>query len=160
MGEGKQNALQVDFDTRIRLEFHGSNITSDAGLIAYRELEDALELTTAVENSELKDSRTEKNTRHTLSCHRFEDNQVRLQLFALAYNLANFLRLLALPNGFQDWSLTTLREKLIKIGAKIVRHARYVTFQMAEVAMPRKLFREILRRIARLKTKRLSLALG
>ena len=66
MGEGKQDA-QVDFDTRIRLEFHGSNIISDAGLIAYRELEDALELTTAVENSELKDSRTGKNTRHTLT---------------------------------------------------------------------------------------------
>ena len=51
------------------------------------------------------------------------------------------------------WSLTTLREKLIKIGAKIVRHARYVTFQMAEVAIPRKLFRAILQRIARLKMK-------
>jgi len=50
--------------------------------------------------------------------------------------------------------LTTLREKLIKIGAKIVHHARYVTFQMAEVAIPRKLFRKILRRIGRLKLKR------
>jgi hypothetical protein len=67
MGDGKKDALRVDFDTRIRLEFHGSNITSDAGLIAYRELEDALELTTAAENSELKDSRTGKNTRHTLT---------------------------------------------------------------------------------------------
>ena len=95
-----------------------------------------------------------------LSCHRFEDNQVRLQLFALAYNLANFLRRLALPKSVQHWSLTTLREKLIKIGAKIVRHARYVTFQMAEVAVPRKLFREILQRIARMKRKRLSLAPG
>ena len=53
MGDFKQDALRVDFDTRIRLEFHGSNITSDAGLIAYRELEDALELTTAVENFEI-----------------------------------------------------------------------------------------------------------
>ena len=52
------------------------------------------------------------------------------------------------------------QEKLIKIGAKIVRHARYVTFQMAEVAVPRKLFREILQRIARMKRKRLSLAPG
>ena len=85
---------------------------------------------------------------------------MRLQLFALAYNLANFLRRLALPKSVQHWSLTTLREKLIKIGAKIVRHARYVTFQMAKVAVPRKLFREILRRIARLKTKRRSLAPG
>jgi len=85
---------------------------------------------------------------------------VPLQLHALAYNLANFLRRLALPKSVAHWSLTTLKEKLIKIGAKIVRHARYVTFQMAEVAIPRTLFREILRRIARLKTKRLSLAPG
>jgi len=48
--------------------------------------------------------------------------------------------------------LTTLRDKLIKIGAKIVHHARYVTLQMAEVAIPRKLFREVLRRIARLRS--------
>jgi hypothetical protein len=88
-----------------------------------------------------------------LSCCRFAANQVRLQLFALAYNLGSFLRRLALPPAVQHWSLTTLREKLIKIGAKIVRHARYVTFQMAEVAIPRKLFRAILQRIARLKMK-------
>jgi hypothetical protein len=65
---------------------------------------------------------------------------VRLQLFALAYNLANFLRRLALPKGVRHWCLTTLRERLIKIEAKIVHHARYVTFRMAEVAIPRKLF--------------------
>jgi len=86
-----------------------------------------------------------------LSCHDFRDNEVRLQLFALAYNLANFLRRLALPGSVRHWSLTTLREKLIKIGAKVVRHARYVTFQMAEVAIPRRLFATILRRIGRLR---------
>jgi len=86
-----------------------------------------------------------------LSCHRFQDNRVRLQLFALAYNLGNFLRRLALPRPVKHWSLTTLREKLIKIGAKVVRHARYVTFQMAEVAVPRQLFRAILDRIRRLR---------
>ena len=85
-----------------------------------------------------------------LSCHDFVDNQVRLQLFALAYNLGNFLRRLALPRSGKQWSLTTLREKLIKIGAKVVTHARYVTFQMAEVAIPRRLFKAILRRISRL----------
>jgi hypothetical protein len=85
-----------------------------------------------------------------LSCHDFRDNQVRLQLFALAYNLGNFLRRLALPEGVEHWSLTTLREKLVKIGAKGVRHARYVVFQMAEVAIPRRLFATILRRIGRL----------
>ena len=86
-----------------------------------------------------------------LSCHDFVDNQVRLQLFALAYNLGNFLRRLALPRAVKHWSLTTLREKLIKIGAKVITHARYVIFQMAEVAISRRLFRAILERIRRLK---------
>ena len=79
-----------------------------------------------------------------LSCRKFRDNAVRLQLHALAYNLANFMRTLALPKEVEHWSLTTLREKLIKIGAKVVLHGRYVTFQLAEVAVPKELFRKIL----------------
>jgi len=86
-----------------------------------------------------------------LSCRRFQDNAARLQLFALAYNLANFLRQLVLPKPIKGWTLTTLREKLIKIGAKVVRHAKYVLFQLAEVAVPRKLFARILDRISRLR---------
>ncbi len=86
-----------------------------------------------------------------LSCHGFRDNEVRLQLFALAYNVGNFLRTLALPRKVSRWTLTTLREKLIKIGAKVVRHAKYVTFQMAEVAIPRSLFALILDKIAQLR---------
>ena len=85
-----------------------------------------------------------------LSCHDFVDNQVRLQLFALAYNLGNFLRRLALPTSVKHWSLTTLRDKLIKIGCKVVHHARQVVFQLAEVAIPRSLFAAILRRIRQL----------
>lgn len=85
-----------------------------------------------------------------LSCRTFKDNQARLQLFALAYNLGNFLRRLALPKPVRHWSLTTLREKLIKIGAKVTRHSKYVTFQLAEVAVTRNLFAAILNRIARL----------
>ena len=79
------------------------------------------------------------------------DNQVRLQLFALAYNVGNFLRRLALPRSVKHWSLTTLREKFIKIGAKVVHHARHMIFQMAKVAIPRGLFRAILERIRRLR---------
>ena len=86
-----------------------------------------------------------------LSCHDFRDNEVRLQLFALAYNLGNFLRTLALPRKVSHWTLTTLRDKLIKIGAKVIRHAKYVTFQMAEVAIPRELFASILDKIAQLR---------
>ena len=79
------------------------------------------------------------------------DPPMRLQLFALAYNLGNFLRRLALPKPIKDWSLRTMREKLVKIGAKVVSHARYVTFQMAEVLVSRSLFYELLERIQRLK---------
>ncbi len=79
-----------------------------------------------------------------LSCQKFHNNAVRLQLHTLAYNLANFMRTLALPKEVERWSLTTLREKLVKIGAKVVRHGRYVTFQLAEVAVSRELFRKIL----------------
>jgi hypothetical protein len=86
-----------------------------------------------------------------LSCRRFKDNAVRLQSFALAYNLANFLRQLVLPRPIQGRTLTTLREKLIKIGAKVVAHARYVIFQLAEVAVPRPLFARILERISQLR---------
>jgi hypothetical protein len=86
-----------------------------------------------------------------LSCHGFRENEVRLQLFSLAYNVGNFLRTLALPRKISRWSLTTIREKLIKIGAKVIRHAKYVTFQLAEVAIPRSLFAMILDKIAQLR---------
>src|SRR3712207_6305952 len=86
-----------------------------------------------------------------LSCRGFAANAVRLQLHALAYNLGTFLRTLALPEGVDRWSLTTLRERLVKIGAKVVSHGRYLTFQMAEVAMPRRLFAEVLWLIGRLR---------
>ena len=66
---------------------------------------------------------------------------------ALAYNLGNFLRTLALPDEVEQWSLTTLREKLIKNGARVAKHR----FQLAGVAIPRTLFAEILRLIDRLR---------
>jgi hypothetical protein len=86
-----------------------------------------------------------------LSCHDFVDNEVRLMLFVLAYNLGNYLRQAVLPRSVSHWTLTTLREKLIKIGAKVVTHARRVIFQVAEVAVPRELFRSILKAIDRLR---------
>ena len=86
-----------------------------------------------------------------LSCQSFKANAVRLQLHALAYNLGNFLRTLALPAETAQWSMTTLRERPVKIGAKIVRHGRSVIFQMAEVMVPRGLFQQILTAIAALR---------
>ncbi len=72
---------------------------------------------------------------------------MRLQPHALAYSLGNFLRTLALPNEDENWLLTTLSEKLVKIGTRLVKHSRYDTFQLAEVTIPRTLFAEILRLI-------------
>jgi len=82
-----------------------------------------------------------------LSCHRFVANQVRLALFILAYNLGNFLRRLCLPRAVKHWSLRSLQVKLIKIGARLVRHARRLVFQLAEVAVPREVFQGVLERI-------------
>ena len=161
----------------VKLEFHGSNVTSDGGLLAYRELDDALCLTITAAGL-LQDGRSFSyqaaswskarrvvakvewhpgelyprvgfivtnlsrpaerivafyNHRGTaeqwiregksaikwtrLSCRSFKANAVRLQLHALAYNLGNFMRTLALPDPVSHWSLTTLREKLVKVGA-------------------------------------------
>ena len=91
-------------------------------------------------------------TRRTLiSCRTFAASAVRLQLHALAYNLGSFLRTLATTASIKDWSLTSLKEKLIKTGAKIVSHGRYVAFQMAEVAVPRTLFADTPRLTAKLR---------
>jgi hypothetical protein len=86
-----------------------------------------------------------------LSCRRFKDKEARLQRCALAYSLATFLRQLVLPKPIQGWTLTTLREKLLKSGAKVVRHSKDVVFQLAKVAVPRQMFAGILERIGRLR---------
>jgi len=78
-------------------------------------------------------------------------NQVRLALVILAYNLGNFLRPLCLPKAVKNWSLRSLQVKLIKIGCRLVRHARRLVFQLAEVAVPRELFRGVLERISKLR---------
>ena len=82
----------------------------------------------------------------------FDDHIVAHQCRSVgAVHPINFMRTLAMPKTAQPWSLTSLKEKLIKIGAKVVSHGRYVAFQMAEVAVPRQMFAEILWLIARLR---------
>jgi hypothetical protein len=84
-----------------------------------------------------------------LSCRTMAQNEVRLQLHALAYNLGMFLQAAKLPDEVASWSLTSLQTRLIKIGARVVRHARTIIFQLAEVAIPRDLFGRILAAIHR-----------
>jgi DDE family transposase len=71
-------------------------------------------------------------------------NEICLQLHALAYNLGMFLQAADLPDEVASWSLTSLQTRLIKIGARVVRHARTITFQLAEVAIPGELFHRVL----------------
>ncbi len=56
-----------------------------------------------------------------MSCHKFVANQVRLELFVLAYNLGDFLRRLVLPESMKHWSLTSLQTRIIKTGGRLVR---------------------------------------
>ena len=76
---------------------------------------------------------------------------MRLRLHALAHNLANFLRTLALPAEAAQWSMTTLRGRLVRIGARTVQHGRSTTFQLAEVMVTRGLFQQILTALAALR---------
>ena len=86
-----------------------------------------------------------------LSCKRFDDNEVRLQLHALACNLATFLRCIELPEAMADSSMTSLQLKLIKLGARVVHDARVVTFTLAEVAVTGAIVRAILAAIRRMR---------
>ncbi len=131
-----------------KIEFHPGELFPTVGfIVTNRSLPNEREL--AFYNGRGTAEQHIKEGKHALkwtrlSCLRFAANAVRLQLHALAYNLANFLRTLATPEAIERWSLTSLRERLIKTGARLVRHGRYAIFQMAEVAIPRQVFASIL----------------
>jgi hypothetical protein len=82
-----------------------------------------------------------------LSCHHFRSNEVRLWLSVLAYNLGNLWRRLVLPNRIDHWSLTSLQQRLVKTGGRLVKHARYYWLLLAEGHLHRRLFGQMLRRI-------------
>src|SRR5229473_5383664 len=82
-----------------------------------------------------------------LSCHRFRSNQVRLALSLLAYNLGNLWRRLALPKRIENWSLTSLQQRLVKTGGRLVKRARHYWLPLAEGHLTRRVFGAILRRI-------------
>ncbi len=108
MGEARRDALRVGFDRAIKLEFHGAKVSSDAGLFPYRDLDEAAQLTDSGA-AELFDFRTGTNVQHCMTA------LLRQSVYSR----------LALPPSVKQWSLTTLRDKLVKIGAKVAHHARY-----------------------------------
>ena len=85
-----------------------------------------------------------------LSCHRFRSNEVRLWLTIIAYHLGNLWRRLVLPQRIGNWSLTRLRQRLVKTGGRLVKHARYYWLLLAESHLTRRLFESMLGRIDRL----------
>ena len=82
-----------------------------------------------------------------LSCHRFRSNEVRLWLSLIAYNVGNLWRRLVLPKKIENWSLTSLQQRLVKTGGRLVKHARYYWLLLAEGHLTRRVFGAILRRI-------------
>jgi hypothetical protein len=82
-----------------------------------------------------------------LSCHRFRSNEVRLMLSVIAYNLGNLWRRLVLPKKIENWSLTSLQQRLVKTGGRLVKHARYYWLMLAESHLTRRLFGGMVRRL-------------
>jgi len=83
-----------------------------------------------------------------LSCHRFRSNEVRLWLSVIAYNLGNLWRRLVLPRRIEGWTLTSLQQKLVKTGGRLVKHARYYWLLLAESHLTRRLSGSMVRRVA------------
>ena len=82
-----------------------------------------------------------------LSCHRFRSNEVRLWLSVIAYNLGNLWRRLVLPKRIDNWSLTSLQQRLVKTGGRLIKHARYLWLLLAEGHLTRRLFGAMVRRM-------------
>jgi hypothetical protein len=82
-----------------------------------------------------------------LSCHRFRANEVRLWLSLIAYNLGNLWRRLTLPKSIGNWSLTSLQQRLVKTGGRLIKHARYYWLLLAESHLTRRLFADMLRKV-------------
>ena len=85
-----------------------------------------------------------------LICQRFAENEMRLKLFIMAYNMWNIFRTMVLPEGIKDWSLRTIQLKLIKIGGRLIKHARYYYMLLAEVSIKEWIWRGIMSKIRQL----------
>jgi hypothetical protein len=83
-----------------------------------------------------------------LSCHRLRSNEARLWLSLIAYNLGNVWRRLALPHRISNWSLTSLQQRLVKTGGRLIKHARYYWLLLAKSHLTRRLFGRMLLQMA------------
>jgi len=180
MGDATSGPIRLSFNPQLRVEFRGATVTSDAGLLLPRELDERLGWSALIEQH-LTDPRTGHNRQlplpdlfrqsfynqrgtaeqwikegkaaihwTRLSCHRFRANEVRLLLGVIAYNVGNLLRRLVLPVAIRSWSLTSLQQRLFRTGGRLIRHARYFILQLAESQLTQRLFAQIIRRIERL----------
>lgn len=155
-GADKTGDVRLGFDRRVRLEFHGSKISSDGGLLLFRELDEVLGLQD-IAGGALRGTRTGRNRPHSLI------GLLRQSVFGrlAGYDDVNDADRMALDPVMRQVvggravdakaaSATSLQTRLIKIGARVVRHARAITFQLAEVAISGDLFHRILAAIHRL----------
>ena len=85
-----------------------------------------------------------------LICHRLRSNEERFWLSVLTYNLGNLWRRLVLPTRIENWSLTSLQQRLVKTGGRLIKHARYYWLLLAESHLTRRLFGSMVRRLAAL----------
>jgi hypothetical protein len=215
MGEIQNQPFQLSFNTALKIDFQGSRVTSDGGLVLVREFAERLSqdpsfrltgsekiwdrgaaLTFRLQPFETEMLGEEENfaglgrlnraligkveamdsacravvrfynkwgtaeqwikegkqavkmTR--LSCHRFRSNEVRLWLSLIAYNLGNLWRQLVLPKRIDNWSLTSLQQRLVKTGGRRLKHARYYWLLLAESHLTRRLFGAMVQRMAAL----------
>jgi hypothetical protein len=146
MSDDKNTLLKLNFDTKVRLDFRGAAITLDAGLLACRELDHALNLTDSADDF-IKESRTGKNIRHKLIALLRPSVYNRLAGYD-DINDADRLSLRqaqdrpslqpgqllqktgSLPEAIKRWSLTSVQTRLIKIGGRLARHARRLCFNL------------------------------
>jgi hypothetical protein len=140
MGEKQNQPFQLSFNSSLKVDFQGSRVTSDGGLIPVRELDERLGLIVTnleadsravvrfydkrgtAEQSVKEGKQAVEMTR--LSCHRFRSNEVRLWLSVIGHNLGNLWRRLVLPGRIEDWSLKSLQQRLVKTGGWLLKHAR------------------------------------
>ena len=141
MGEGQKQGFQLSFNRFLRVGFQGWRVTSNGGLILVWELDERLGFSERIEEH-LTDSRANNA--------RFSFTDLLRQSVYIAYNLGNLWRRLLLPRRIEKGSLTSLQQRLVKTGGRLIKHARYYWLLLAEGHLTRRLFGAMVLRIAAL----------